>query len=300
MKRIFTLLLIAASAMSLMAQIPNSGFELWSNGPSSTPDGWIGNGSVSQSTDHFSGNYSVRMQSSITPNDTSRGELATGLPSDSNGNPKPVFPVNQRHTSIKGYYKYAPVAGDSAQIGCMLFKSGFTSGFPGAPAGMLGLAFGTTGTAASTFTPFSIDFTYLDPNLVPDSSWIIFSSFVFYRGNNTNLAPLGNSTLYVDAISFDNYATGIDQVNDITTGFKLTPNVNNGQFQLQYQLKESGYATLKIYDMNGREIRNLGSGNFAAGSYSQSYNVSELANGNYLLVLGGENGLHSEKLIIMK
>lgn len=296
------LLFCILGILAVRAQIPNSGFEIWSNGPNSDPDGWhSGNNAVQQSTDHVLGNYSAKVASVISGIDTTRGQMETGLASDTSGGPSPAFPVNLRHTSFKGYYKYTPLGGDSADLGCMLFKTGFSSGFPGAPAGMIGIAFSTFGGAASTFTPFSINFTYLDTtNLVPDSGWIILTSYVFFRGTNTNLKPLGNSVLYVDALSFDNYATGIGQVNDIATGFKIMPNVNNGQFELQYQLKESGYATLKIYDMDGREMRDLCSGNWPAGFYSQNYNVSELANGNYLVVLANENGFHSEKLIIVR
>ncbi len=303
MKKIFTLLFFATLMMAVRAQIPNSSFEFWTNGPNSDPDGWRSGSSVAQqSTDHVAGAYSVKIQTTIITNDTSRGQIETGGVADTSGGPKPNFAVSQRHTSFKGYYKYTPLNGDSAQLGCMVFKTGFSSGFPGAPAGMLGIAFSTFGGAVSTFTPFSIDFSYLDStqNFTPDSGWVILASYVFFRGTNQNLRPQGNSALYVDALSFDNYATGINEVNDITSSFYVFPNVSNGQFELHYELKEDGYVTLKIYDMDGREMRNLGSGNFTAGLYSQSYNVSGLANGEYLMVLGGENGFHSEKLIIMK
>jgi len=287
--------------MLAKAQIPNSSFETWSNGPNSVPDGWrSGSNVVQRSTDHFSGNYSAMITTSINGTDTARGQMETGTVTDTNGNPKPAFPVSQRHTSFKGYYKYNPVNGDSANLGCMLFKNGYSSGYPGALPGMLGFAFQTFGGSVSTFTPFSIDFGYFDNTLVPDSGWAILSAYVFYRGTNTNLRPLGNSVLYVDAVSFDTYATGIQQVNDITNSFKLMPNANNGKFQIQYDLKDAGFTTLKIYDMNGHELRNLGSGNFVSGHYTQDCDATELAKGNYLIVLSGENGFHSEELVIAR
>ena len=302
MRRIITFLCVAFIVTGIKAQIPNSSFENWSNGPNNAPDGWGSeHSSVQRSSDHFAGSYSVLVQSSLTLNDTVKGQVETVLPTDTNGSPKPVFSVNQRHTSFKGYYKYSPVAGDSAQLGCMLFKNGFTSTYPVPVPNMLALCFTTIGNAAATFTPFSVDFIYLDGGtLVPDSGWAILASYVFYRGTATNLKPQGNSSLYVDAVSFDNYVMGIQQPNDISTGFTLMPNVTNGQFEVKYQLNESGYTTLKVYDISGREMKVLSAGNLTAGSYLQSYNVNELAKGNYLLVLSNANGFHTEKLTVMQ
>ena len=302
MKKIFTFLVVAFIVTGVKAQLPNSSFENWSNGPSNAPDGWGSeHSSVQRSTDHFAGNYSVLVQSSVMPGDTVRGQVETVLAADTNGSPKAVFPVNQRHTSFKGYYKYNPVSGDSAQLGCMLFKTGFTSLYPVPIPGMLAMAFNTFGDHPSTFTPFSIDFMYFDGGAtIPDSGWAILASYVFFRGSVTNLKPIGNSALYVDALSFDTYTTDIQQHNDITGSFKLMLNVNNGQFEVQYQLNESGYTTLKLYDMNGREMRVLSAGNLTAGFYSQSYEVPALADGNYLLVLSSANGFHSEKITVMQ
>lgn len=310
MKKLTILLAGIFAVLSISAQIPNNDFENWGNGPNNPPDGWwiwasdtSAGHPVTRSTDHVSGNYSVQIQTIINGADTSRGQLTTGtqLPDTSQGAPMPTFPVSQRHTSFKGYYKYAPQNGDSADLICLLFKTGFVS--PGSISGSLGGAELRDGAAVPVFTPFSVNFSYYDTTgLTPDSGWIILGAFAVYHANNPNAgaSPQGQSVLHVDALSFDTYIAGIQQVNDITENFKLMPTVNDGMFHVQYQLKESGYTTLKIYDLNGKEIRSLSSGNCDTGYYTADYNVSGLANGTYLLMLGSETGFHSELMIIQK
>jgi hypothetical protein len=139
---------------------------------------------------------------------------------------------------------------------------------------------------------------------VPDSGQIELYAYLDYSQYNNVLhagLPIhGNSAVWVDALSFDTYVTGIGKVNDITGYFKLIPNVNNGNFHLQYELPENNYVSLKIYDMNAREVMNLYSGNAQQGLHNESYDASSLANGTYLLMLASDKGYHTEKLIIQK
>src|ERR1019366_7834970 len=109
MKKTITFFLCIIGMMVVSAQIPNNDFENWSNGPNAAPDGWSSDtgGSfhtVIRSTDHFSGNYSAEIQNQIIGTDTFNGKMMTGSQNQLGQGLMPTYPVNQRHTSLKGYY----------------------------------------------------------------------------------------------------------------------------------------------------------------------------------------------------
>ncbi len=295
-------------AISTVAQIPNYSFENWNNGANAAPDGWKDKGSnhpgfypVTQTSDSYLGTYAVRIENKITATDTTDGDVSTIRPNNEGGL-GPAFPIAVRYDNLKGFYKYDPLNGDSAQIIVYITKTGY--------AGEWGdlIAFGLKNMGiATTYTPFSVgylttspNFMYLDPVEIPDSAYINIAAFRGLVDNVSDLPPLGNSVLIVDALNFDTYLLGINDQLGITTNFKLYPNVNNGNFNVSFETSINEYTTIKIYDMQGREIRNLFSGNLSAGNHSFHYNMPELNNGNYLFVVASEKGYSSEKFCIQK
>jgi hypothetical protein len=70
------------------------------------------------------------------------------------------------------------------------------------------------------------------------------------------------------------------------------PNPFNPETQIEYQLKDGGYAKLAIYDVLGREIAALADEYQAAGYYSKSWNANLLASGMYIyrLTVRDESG----------
>lgn len=306
----FTIIMTVLIAMTIRtnAQIPNNSFENWSNGTNSAPDGWSDKGSnhtgftpTTQTTDKYLGAYAVKLENMITVTDTTVGEIYTTRPNNVEGF-GPAFPIATRYNNLKGFYKYTSLNGDSAQISVYISKTGFVGTW-----GNL-IAWGQKNMgAATTYTPFSVgyldslpNFVYLYDVVVPDSGYINISASKGLGNNTSDLPPLGNSILYVDALNFDTYLTGINEHLDITTNFKLFPNVNNGAFDVSFEISENEYTTIKIYDIVGREIMNLFSGSLSAGNHAFHYSVQELDNGNYLYVVASGKGYRSKKFCIQK
>jgi len=115
-----------------------------------------------------------------------------------------------------------------------------------------------------------------------------------------DLNPLGNSILIVDALNFNTYLTGLDENMDITSDFKLFPNMNDGTFTVNFKTSENEFTTIKIYDLNGREIVNLFSGILNADNHEFHYNLPELTNGNYLYVVSSGKGYKAENICVQK
>lgn len=308
MKKVtFIMTFLITLSITAVAQIPNYSFENWSNGSNAPPDAWSGYDSnhsgfypVTQTSDSYLGTFAVRLENRITDTDTTEGELWTTRPNNTEGF-GPAFPITTRYNNLKGYYKYDPLNGDSAQISVFITKTGFAGAW-----GDL-LAFGIKNMGiATTYTPFSVgsyespDFFYVDPIVVPDSAYINISAYRGLIDTISDQPPLGNSVLIVDALNFDTYLVGINEQLEITTNFKLFPTANNGTFDVSFEILENEYTTIKVYDMQGREIRKLYSGNLSAGYHSFHYSMPELNNGYYLYMVATGKGYRSEKICIQK
>lgn len=307
---LFTATLLLLSMYSVNAQvIPNSGFETWSNDSNAAPDGWEDRGSsitgfypVTRSTDKYMGKYAARIENKVTATDTIIGILNSVRPNNNHGF-GPAFPIATRYNNLKGFYKYVPLNGDSTQIIVYLTKTGFNN-----PYGFRNLlAFGLKNMgAAPTYTPFSVGYFdslatvfYFDNSAVPDSGYLTIAAYK-YIGPTGGSRPLGNSVLYVDALNFDSYLVGINQSMDITSNFQLFPNANSGNFDVSFGTAGNEYTTIKIYNMEGKEMMNLFSGSLSSGNHTFHHSTQQLSNGNYLYIVASDKGYRTEKLVIQK
>jgi hypothetical protein len=297
-------------AFSAQAQvIPNFDFENWSNGANAAPNNWQSKEShhpgfypVTQSTDRCLGNYSVRLENKIADGDTTKGTCESRPPNDSNGGAS--FPINKQYRTLKGFYKFAPQNGDSALILAMMYKTGYVnpSGFGDVLSGgwcYLG--------AASVFTPFSTSDFYGGGtfSVVPDSADIMISAYKdidLAAVPPSHLPVKGNSVLYVDALNFDTWLT-VSTLHDgnnlkITQKFRLLPNSNNSGFNACFETSKNDYTTIKIFDMAGREQKQLFSGDLSAGKHEINFETAGLSNGAHLFVIASGSGYTAEKLTI--
>jgi hypothetical protein len=78
------------------------------------------------------------------------------------------------------------------------------------------------------------------------------------------------------------------------------PNPFNPTTTINYQLPESGFVTLKVYDSLGKELATLVNENKAAGYYKVNFNASKLSSGIYIYKLTSNNVNISKKMILMK
>jgi len=78
------------------------------------------------------------------------------------------------------------------------------------------------------------------------------------------------------------------------------PNPFNPATEINYQLSSSGYVTLKVYDILGKEVKSLVDGYKHQGSYSVNFNAGGLASGIYFYQLRSGSFVSTKKLILMK
>ena len=78
------------------------------------------------------------------------------------------------------------------------------------------------------------------------------------------------------------------------------PNPFNPTTTISFALPAAGFTTLKIYDIVGREVAALISGEMTAGSHSVRWNASAMASGIYFYQLRSGSATVAKKLVLMK
>lgn len=102
---------------------------------------------------------------------------------------------------------------------------------------------------------------------------------------------------------FDNTTSVDDQGQVVVNGYKLSqnyPNPFNPSTKITFELPASGYVSLKVYDMLGREVAELASGEMTSGTHSVSFNASDLASGTYIYRLTANGNVLTNKMLLLK
>jgi hypothetical protein len=250
-------------SMSASAQIPNAGFENWTNGQ---PDGWLGL-NTKQTSDAHSGASAVM------------GQVGFNLPGapatvGTTGNNVALgFPYTGRTGSFTGYYKFSPIAGsnDTISFTALFTKYNANTG----NTDMIGAGEVRTSTSAGTYTQFTVPVYWFSSDS-PDSAECGISTAASANGIGTT-----GTTFEVDDVSFGG-SSGVTE--SITPSLSLSASVPNPVFsgsKIKYSLANDGPATLTLYDVTGRQIAVLASGYQSAGNHMAIFDGSALPAGMY-------------------
>jgi hypothetical protein len=291
--KIAAILLLILATTHAFGQIPNSGFESWTNmGNYINPEGWwttndsIESGSfypATRSTDHYPasvGNYSIRLENNIAllPGWGAFGLTWTG---DFKGSNFPVFPLNGHPTSLYGYYKFAPQNNDTMEIHIRIYKNG------------VDISGGSykTAAAATEWTAFSMTFNeYADA----DSARIFMSTCY----DNDAPVPHGNSVLYIDNISFDSLIiAGIPEV-DVKNTVSVYPNPASDLLTIHFSVHIAKQIDLSIMNACGQTIY---SQKITANMSISPHDISQFPAGIYFVRVAIEKqNIYNQKIIIVR
>jgi aryl-phospho-beta-D-glucosidase BglC (GH1 family) len=78
------------------------------------------------------------------------------------------------------------------------------------------------------------------------------------------------------------------------------PNPFNPVTTIPFQIQQRSYVTLKIYDLLGREVATIFSGELNAGNYTQQWNAEGFSSGVYFYRLTANNFSSMKKLVLLK
>ena len=287
MKYIYTLLLTLLISFSLLrSQVPNEGFENWTDGE---PDFWTTNNAdtlitITQSNSSHSGSSALK------------GECIPYFPpflpvmgpiGICDGDTDDGFQIEFRYNSLKGFYKLNSQGGD--QLFITLWVSVDTQA--------IGVGSILLNNAAS-YTEFAIPITYIDP-ATPNKCIISFQIINPVGGINVTLG----SEMYLDDLELS-----MDMVSDVEAelqpfAFQLEqnyPNPFNPSTKISWQSAVSGHQTLKIYDVLGNEVATLIDEYRVAGNYEIDFDATGLSSGVYFYKLIIADYSSTKKMILMK
>lgn len=261
MIRIFITLCLCSFISAAQNTIPNLDFESWVLSASTryedpTPSNiWatpnyamdliLGNPSTSivqKSSDAHSGNYAALMKSRNIVGNFAGATLFTGyLNTASPFNPIPMLgvPFTGRPIAMKGWYKYAPVGGDSSSIYIKLTKWNITTNTQE----VVGFAEKRDYTAVATYSAFNLVVNYLS-NDIPDSITLVFSASA---GAEFGVGQVGSS-LWIDDVELDYGASSINE-NMISSTVQFYPNPFTSSLQIKSSIPQ---CTLSLYSIYGQ------------------------------------------------
>jgi hypothetical protein len=291
----FILIMLFVGAINAKSQIPNNGFEDWNTtGSYLEPQGYLTPNSyattsfypITRSSDHYPvaiGNYSIRIENkpSLLPNGDALGLVLQNTHNTLLSGPGPSFPIIGHPTSLTGYYKYAPLNGDTMLIQIQLFQNGFEVSY-----GVF-----STITSASNWTSFNIP---LPSYTSADSGSILLASYNA-EGPPPDYFPHGNSVLYIDNLNFDNLIGSVPEQSSKNISFNLYPNPATDVVNLNIDNIDNAELTLTIYNVIGKLIRSE-----IVPQNQRQINVSDLNSGIYLVTLESKGLIKNQSLIIQR
>ena len=138
----------------------------------------------------------------------------------------------------------------------------------------------------------------------------------FNNANSNNiLSNIQNIGLNNVSINGENYSKIIEPWEEQTVSVNQSPDLSipestelmqnypnpfNPSTNIGFRIAESGFVTLRVYDLLGREITTLVNGLKKPGSYEVKFDRRNLANGIYIYRLESDKYNYSRKMILLK
>ncbi len=91
--------------------------------------------------------------------------------------------------------------------------------------------------------------------------------------------------------------------NNIPSYFKLYqnyPNPFNPSTTIEFDISQTSFIRLIVYDLNGRELQTLVNEELNAGSYRVSFDGNKLSSGLYFYRLFSDGYIHTKKMVLIK
>lgn len=299
MKKVITISAFLLFSATIFSQIPNAGFESWSNSSGyNTPDGWDNLNSMTSSMSVYTclkgtpGSpgtaYLKLITKSVSGMGVMPGVATSGMFDMSNMNaPVPMsgFAFNLRPQSFDGKWQYMPTGADEGFIDVQLTywdgQMQMTMPVASAHQALSGMAM--------SWANFSIPLTYTSM-MFPDTAIITLSA--------SGSTPVSGSYLYVDTLRFSGSVAGTTGITEPTlNSFTMYPNPTANEVAVTLNGDFKAGIKLQLTDISGKVIFEENQTNIG-GTNTRILNVSTLAKGMYFVVLKSGSTQEVKKLVV--
>lgn len=291
---IITILITFLASVTAFAQIPNNGFENWTNlSTYDTPNDWGTINNMTSNAGVFTcmkgdpgavGDWYLKLESKDVPGKgVMPGVAVSGIIDTLTFKPKSGFPFSQRPLKLTGSWQYMGSGSDPGFIAIYLTKWNFNTKKRDT---IVETKHALTG-MAMVWSKFNIDLTYLN-TLLPDSAMIILSS--------SGPAPVEMSYLYIDNLSFEGSANGIKTIDNFDSIVSLYPNPTSSSFIIEgTSAQQKIHYTL--YNIVGLEIIS-GDIDTNGTSFRKKMQIDGLSKGVYFINLNDGKNTCSKKISV--
>ncbi len=121
-----------------------------------------------------------------------------------------------------------------------------------------------------------------------------------YTGTNNNGFSVGNNgTIYKkdNIVSVTQISTEVPSSINLYQNY---PNPFNPETTIKFDISKSGFISLKVYDISGKEIQNLFNGVKEAGSYQLKFDGASLNSGVYFYILMTNGTTITKSMVLVK
>ncbi|MBP8034143.1 MAG: T9SS type A sorting domain-containing protein [Bacteroidia bacterium] len=293
MKTLLKSIILLFASSTLLAQIPNAGFENWSAVTTySVPDGWgtLNNTysvqTVTRANPGSPGSYYMKITSKTLGGNVIGGIAVSGVLDSMTMLPKSGFAFNQRPASLTGKNQYMIYGSSPGSLSVTLTR--WDSGTNSRVIVASGNIAHSPSAMAMSWTNFTIPLTYADGNN-PDSCIIVLKA--------SGSAPTNLDYLWVDNLAFTGTVTGLKTQESFLSNVNVFPNPSADLINVTLHLKSEQKVSLELVDVTGKLIvsKELGS---LQGESNQSLNVHGIAKGTYFVKVVSDKGTEVKKIII--
>jgi hypothetical protein len=131
-----------------------------------------------------------------------------------------------------------------------------------------------------------------------ETAWIDTSMYtVAFVQNDNNKEVINSAKGAYIATGIGNFGNGIPAEYSLSQNY---PNPFNPVTTIKYSIPNSGFVSLKVFDILGKEVITLVNGNAPAGNYSVEFHSGNLASGLYFYKFNSGNFSDTKKLVITK
>ncbi len=257
----------------LPAQIPNAGFENWTNG---SPDSWLTNNApptvipITQSNTSHSGSFAVRGE---VIDFSGFGVGPSMTTSDPQGN-NIGFPVSQRYAQLSGWYQFNK-SGTSLLVITIFIGHLSSSDTTGVGVGSF-----VTDVSAGSYTQFTAPINYVPGTPEPNLAWITVQLTDSVSG-----FPAAGDYFLLDDLSLSG-VVGFDDLseNPVPGEYELYqnyPNPFNPSTNISFNLPEVSDVEITIYNQLGEVVDRIIPGQLQKGKHTVKWNADNQPSGIY-------------------
>ncbi len=294
MKKIIPAIFMAFLALSSYAQIPNPGFESWTDmGSYDVPDSWANLNSITNSMSIYTcekgtpgspgSSYMKLTSKTVTGLGVVPGIAVCGVLDVMSQAPISGIPFAERPASFDGKWQHMIWGNSQGSIEVTLTKWNSMS----MQREVIGVAQQTLSGMAMSWASFSIDFVY-QSDAYPDSCMIVMNA----SGSN----PTNNDYLWVDNLSFAG-AVAVENVATVNSTINVFPNPAADFVQVEMTGTNGQNLRIQLVQLDGKIISDKRV-NSLSDSRVCRIDIGDLASGLYYVNIVSDSGIMSRKLIV--